>query len=261
MADDRSKQLVPRSMSNKKLANQPKRKSTQGFLDIKEIRDDVVVLNDDSLRAVIGVSSINFSLKSTEEQEAIIYQYQNFLNGLEFPIQIIVQSRRLNIDAYLEMLRDAENKQTSELLRVQTAEYRDYIVELIEIANIMTKNFYVTVSFEKGEGQISLGGGKESKLKLSKQGKPAQNVLAQTASFEGLRGAIGQRITHVVQTLGAMGIRTVQLSTQELIELYYSSYNPAVQGQQHLGKVEEFVMRQPSGGAEMPVVGVPPTQQ
>src|SRR5262245_32694171 len=104
--------------------------STQTYLDIAEIKEGTVVLRDGSLRAVLVVSSVNFSLKSVEEQNALISSYQNFLNSLEFPIQILMQSRRLDIHAYLDKLRTVMQQQTNELLRLQTQEYVEYIGKL-----------------------------------------------------------------------------------------------------------------------------------
>src|SRR3989344_5732169 len=135
-------------MKSKKLAGKKIQVSTQQYLDIAEIKEDTVVLNDGTLRAVLLVSSINFSLKSEDEQNAIISSYISFLNFLEFPLQIVIQSRKLDIDSYLLRLKKIEKEQTNELLRMQTTEYRQYISELVEIGDIMTKRFYVVVPYD-----------------------------------------------------------------------------------------------------------------
>src|ERR1051326_2055634 len=119
----------------------------QSHMDVSEIRDNTIVLRDGSLRAVIVVSSTNFSLKSGDEQNALIDAYQSFLNALEFPIQILMQSRKLDIHSYLDKLRGVMQQQTSELLRLQTQEYIEYISKLIEFASIMNKTFYVIVPY------------------------------------------------------------------------------------------------------------------
>src|SRR3989338_8130642 len=120
-------------------------KSTQSFLMLSEIKNDTVILEDGTLRAIIGVSSTNFDLKSQDEQNAIIYNFQRFLNSLEFPVQILMQSRKMEIGSYIEKLKRLAEKQTNELLRVQTVEYTEFISRLIENASIMNKNFYVIV--------------------------------------------------------------------------------------------------------------------
>ncbi len=130
--------------------------STQKYVDVEEVRDGVIVLKNGSLRAVLLVSSINFDLKATEEQDSIISQYQNFLNSLDFPIQIVVSSRKLNIKPYLEYLKKKENQLTNELLNLQLSEYQNFIKNLAEVSNIMSKFFYVVVPFYPVE---SSGGG------------------------------------------------------------------------------------------------------
>src|SRR5688572_23207938 len=117
--------------------------SAQQYLDIVEIRDGVVVLRDGSFRAILMASSLNFALKSEEEQNAIIYGYQDFLNSIDFPIQLLVTSRRIDLTPYLRELDQREEAQTSELMKIQLQEYREYIKELVKVSNVMTKSFYV----------------------------------------------------------------------------------------------------------------------
>jgi len=120
---------------------------TQQLLELDQIKEGVVVLKNKALRGVVMVSSQNFALKSDEEQQAIIYQFQNFLNSLDFSLEIVVQSRILNITGYLDKLKDLERKQKNELLKVQTAEYHKFIKELIAGGQILAKNFFVVVPF------------------------------------------------------------------------------------------------------------------
>ena len=128
-------------------------KSAQEFVDISEIKDDIVVLKNGTLRAVLMVSSINFDLKATNEQEAIVAAYQAFLNSLDFPMQVLVSSRKLDIDPYLEMLSEKEKQQPNELLRFQIGEYKNFIKNLTGAANIMTKNFFIVIPFAFTEGK------------------------------------------------------------------------------------------------------------
>ena len=128
-------------------------KSAQEFVDIAEIKDGVVILKNNSLRAVLMVSSINFDLKSTQEQEAIVAAYQNFLNSLDFPLQILISSRKLDISPYMELLTEKENVQENDLLRFQISEYRAFMKNLVGTANIMAKTFYIVVPFALTEGK------------------------------------------------------------------------------------------------------------
>ena len=127
--------------------------STQLYLNIAEIKDDVLVLKNGGLRAILQTSSVNFNLKSEEEQNAIIYSYQSFLNSLDFPIQIVVQSRKLDVDKYIENVRNMAEKHENPLLKQQTLEYAEYVQKLIEYADIMEKNFYVIVPFDPYRAQ------------------------------------------------------------------------------------------------------------
>jgi hypothetical protein len=195
-------------------------KNTQSFLKIAEIKSDCVVLNDGSMRAILAVSSTNFDLKSQEEQDGIVYAFQRFLNSLEFPIQILMQSRKMEIGNYLEKLKRIAEKQTNELLRVQTTEYIEFISRLIENASIMNKNFYVIVPqsdniLPKPPGFISsmFGGGKT---------KEAQEKIE---NFEKAKEKLENRIVAIVGGLSGMGIRAERLKTEDIIQLYYNSYN------------------------------------
>jgi hypothetical protein len=198
----------------------PVGKPTQTFLRISEIKNDVVILDDGSLRAVISASSTNFDLKSQEEQDGIIMNYQRFLNSLDFPIQILMQSRKMEIGSYIEKLKKMAEKQTNELLRVQTAEYAEFINRLIENASIMNKNFYVIVPlgesiFPQASGFFSklLGGGK------------AKEVAAKIENFEKAKEKLDQRVTAILSNLSSLGVRGKQMETEEIIQLYYNSYN------------------------------------
>lgn len=207
-------------LSNKK---GPSGSSTQRYVDVDIIRDGVIVLKNGGLRAVVLVSSINFELKSSVEQEAIIAQYQNFLNSLDFPVQIVVQSRRFNIDPYLERLKGEEAQQTNELLRLQISEYREFIKNLNEVSNIVAKHFYIVVPFSSVESDA---GGMFQKL---------TNIFRQTQAgrvhgemFESFRSQLLQRVDHVMNGLSPIGLRGTVLGTEEVIELLYNSYNPSL---------------------------------
>jgi len=197
--------------------------ASQDFVPIEQIRDGVVVLKDGSVRAILMASSINIMLKSADEQAAILSQFQNFLNSLDFSLQISIQSRELDIRPYLKLLEDRVEAQQTELMKIQVREYMDFIRNLVANSNIMTKGFYVIVPYTPP----SLGGGKESKLKeitsIFSQGQNEHVLTAQ--EIEEYRSQLEQRLGIVVQGLGRLGVRTAQLGTEEVIELFYRLFN------------------------------------
>lgn len=207
-------------MLNVKLAKQSA-SSAQNIVAIKEIRDGVVVLKNGSFRAVLSATSINFELLSEDERSAATFGYQGFLNSLDFPIQILVHSRKLNITPYLSSLADMEKKQRNELLKIQTSEYRDFVENLVELQNIMNKSFYVVVPFGKLESK------RKSILETAKDFlKVRTSTDISKESFEETKNQIMQRTRHIQIGLQGFGIRSVPLNTEELIELYYELYNP-----------------------------------
>lgn len=209
--------------------------STQKYLDISEIRDNVVIMKNGSLRAVLMVSSINFALKSIDEQDAIIYRYQSFLNSLDFSVQIVINSRQLNIDSYIESLKEEEKRQTNELLRMQIDGYTEFIKSLVKMANIVTKTFYIVVPFALVESKTSGMSGKLTAL----TGRSSE-VIADSTAFEKYRDQLFQRVDHVVENLSGAGLKMTMLNTQELIELYYEIYNPEAIERKGLADIDDI---------------------
>lgn len=197
--------------------------STQKYVDVEEIKDGVILLKNGALRSVLLVSSINFDLKSSEEQDAIIVQYQNFINSIDFPLQIIVSSRKLNIIPYLEFISEHEKKQTNELLRLQIAEYKNFIYNLTEISNIMSKYFYIVVPFAPVENKEK---GIFSQISGFFQSK--QKIIHKRELFETYKSQLWQRVDHIIAGLSGIGLKVVPLQTEEVIELLYNSYNPSI---------------------------------
>ena len=222
-------------MKSKKLAGKKISASTKSYLDIAEIKEDTVILKDGTLRVVLLVSSINFSLKSEDEQNAIIASYISFLNFLEFPLQILIQSRKLDIDSYLDRLKKIEKEQTNELLRMQTAEYRQYVNELVDIGDIMTKRFYIVVPYnplsDKQRSWVKRFLGLFS---------AAKEVKINQEAFNKRRHALSQRVQHIITGLASMSVKSVILDTQSLIELYYNTYNPDVYHQEKLVEINKL---------------------
>ncbi len=193
---------------------------TQQFLKLAEIRDDLIVMNDGTLRAVLAVSSTNFDLKSEEEQNALIYSYQRFVNSLEFHIQILVQSRKMDIAEYMSKLKVMAEKQTNELLRMQTQEYIEFIDRLVESANVMNKNFYVIVPYDTSINPAA----KSLFGKLFGTGK-VKEIADREANLATAKKQLDERTNTVSSGLSSSGLRVLRLTTDQLIELVYNSYN------------------------------------
>jgi hypothetical protein len=197
-------------------------RTTQEFVPIKEIRDGVVILKDGSLRMVLIASSINFYLKSADEQMGILTQYQDFLNSLDFPLQIAMESRKLDIKPYLEVMEKQLKEQTNELIKLQTREYIEFIKNFTDTTNIMTKTFFVVVPYETAMVTADLGF--FSKI-FGKKNSTVQNQ-ENLKQFQEHRTQIEQRASVVEQGLARLGIKVAQLGTEELVELYYKAFNP-----------------------------------
>lgn len=197
-------------------------KATQDFVPVSEVRDGVVVLKDGSLRAILLASSINFALKSEDEQTAFIVQFQNFLNSLDFSCQIFVQSRMLDIRPYIATLEVAYKGQLDDLMRVQIREYIQFIKSFTEAASIMTKNFFVVIPYSPTVA-IAKSGSVSSMFSF---GKKKEHTEDDNRSFSEHVSQLEQRISIVQQGLVRTGVRTVQLGTEEAVELLYKMFNP-----------------------------------
>jgi len=200
-------------------------KSTQGFVPIKEVRDGIIVLKDGGVSAILMASSVNLSLKSSDEQHATIAQFQTFLNSLEFSTQIVVQSRRLDIRPYLLTLENRMKEQLEPLLKVQTREYIEFILSFTEQVNIMTKNFFIVVPYSTPA--LSAEGGILNFFSGTKSTKKTGNKKADDlVDFEEKRSQLEQRTNVVADGLSRIGVHTVSLGTEEVIELFYKTFNP-----------------------------------
>ncbi len=201
-------------------------KPTQDFIPIKDIRSGVIILNNGDLRMILMTSSLNFGLKSAEEQGAILYQFQNVLNSLEFPIQISIQSKRLDIRPYLKMLEDREKAQLVDAMKIQVHEYIAFIRDFTNRTNIMAKNFFIIVPYS-GAGVVykKSDGGLLAKFFGGKKG-PRKMTESETNSFEEARIQLEQRVGIVEQGLGRCDLRTIRLGTEEITEMFYKKFNP-----------------------------------
>lgn len=193
--------------------------ATQKFVPVKEIRNGIIILKDGGYRGILLCSSINFGLKSAEEQRAVTVGFQNFLNMLDFSIQIVVNSRRMDLRPYLALLGTKESEQKTELMQIQLREYIEFIRSFTEQANIMTKSFYVVVPYAPHFTTAGAVG-------ILKHKDIASKNASKETSFEEDRLQLEQRLTLVASGLAGTGVRAVPLGTEEIIELLYRSFNP-----------------------------------
>lgn len=207
----------------------PTASPSQQIVNIEEIRDGVLILRDGSFRVVLMASSLNFALKSADEQMAVIMQYQSFLNSLDFSVQFFTQSRKINIEPYIDTLENAQKSQTNELLKIQIAEYIEFVRTFVKASNIVTKNFFIVVPFTppffNQEGSPSAAG-IINLLKSLWGSKPQKREGVSPQKFEEYKNQLWQRMETVIQGLVRAGVRAVPLNTEELIELFYGLYNP-----------------------------------
>ena len=203
--------------------------STQQLIDVEAIRDGVVILKSGEVRAILMCSSVNLALKSQDEQDALVYQYQNFLNGLDFPVEFVIHSRKLDISDYLTTLAETLKTQDNELLRIQTEEYIDFIRNFVAMQNIMSKTFYVVIPYQVTEGEsvgfaarIFGGGSSTSFVKMSDE------------EFQKHKNQLWQRVENVMSGMRSFGVRAMPLDNTEITELFFDLFNPGETGKQFL---------------------------
>jgi hypothetical protein len=193
--------------------------ATQNFVPIKDIRENVVIKRNGEMLMVVLASSVNFALKSLDEQHAILQQFQNFLNTLDFSLQIYVQSRKLNIEPYLEILNGLNKNQDNDLMRIQLQEYIGFITQFTGEYDVMSKSFFVIIPYSPTKLNMTKGFSKF----LGGSSTSSSNTDQQ---FEEHRLQLEQRAAMVVQGLAGVGVRTMTLQKDDLVELYYHLYNP-----------------------------------
>ena len=213
--------------------------STQNTLLFSEMRENMIIMSDGSFRAVIECESINFDLMSSREREGIEFSYQNFINSLYFPIQILVRSRRVDIGPYLDRLADIRRNQDNMLLNVLMDDYMDFIDVLAQEANIMDKSFYVVVPYYPA--------GEENAFKQQTKGlfssffsgkKEATVTKIDQVTYTKAKDEIKNRIDSVMSGLFQIGVKSWQLNTRQLGELFYTSYNPDTSSRESLSEID-----------------------
>ena len=197
-------------------------KATQEFVPIKEVRDGIIMLKNGDLRAIVLANSVNLSLKSIDEQKATIFQFQSFLNTLDFAIQISVQSRKLDIRPYLLLLEDRIKVQNEPLLKLQTKEYIEFIRNFTESVSIMTKSFFIVVPYTHTVLKSDSGILKKFFTRKNKE----EARIAKQEDFEEKRSQLEERVNVIQQGLGRCGIKSAQLGTEEIVEVFYKVFNP-----------------------------------
>ena len=191
-------------------------------MPVQEIRDGVIILRNGGMRSVVLASSLNFALKSSDEQNAIMMQFQNFLNSLDFSIQIVIQSKKLDIRPYIALLEGRYKEQITELMKIQVREYIEFVKTFVENTNIMTKSFFVVVPYDPP--MMTASNNPISKFLPKRKGSaPAPSLDEQ---FQEYRTQLEQRVSVVEQGLVRCGIRTAELGTEEVVELFYKLFNP-----------------------------------
>jgi hypothetical protein len=220
-------------VENKKTTTS-KKNTTLDFLEIQEIRDSVAILKENEMRTVVAVSSANFALKSYEEQNKIIGAFQGILNSIDFPIQICLQSRKLDLNTYIEKLKQLEYQQKNDLLRVKMQEYISYIESLLSEYNIMNKDFYVVVGYEPIKVKDDII------TQIKKIFQPVKYIKQDREEFLNNRKLLMSRVDNIASKLSGLDLKTEVLNTEQLIALYYNSYNIDVGNYIKLGKISDL---------------------
>lgn len=214
--------------------------STQRYLPFSGIRENIILMKDDSTRIVLRCSAINFLLKNSDEQDSIIVSFQRFLNSIDFPIQILVRSKKLDIESYIAKLNNRAVKQTNTLLQNQTYEYIAYLKKLIEVAQIMKKEFYIILphDFERNNSvkDDSILGVFNNFWESINQSQTASKIKAQLQVFAKHQKELWKRVNAVKTWLENMWIKAEPLTKQELVAFLTDYYNPRLDSLSVMGE-------------------------
>jgi hypothetical protein len=202
----------------------PVKASTQSFIEIEEIKDDVVLMKDFSAATVVEVGAVNFWLLSTEEQSSMIYAYSELLNSLSFPIQILIVSKKIDVSTYLDYLEDKINKQSADILKKRMVGYREFIKSIIKINTVLEKRFFFVVPF--------------SPLEMGISGTNTHSLNKEYV-FTRAKTALYPKRDNLLRLITKIGLRGSVLQRQELTELYYNLYNPSATGRR-LAPIESY---------------------
>ncbi|MBI4991173.1 hypothetical protein HZB96_03720 [Candidatus Gottesmanbacteria bacterium] len=207
----------------------PIRATTQSFIDIEDVVDDIIILRDGSAVLIIETTAVNFGLLAEEEQDSLIYAYASLLNSLSFPLQIVIMSKRMDISSYIEMVEQQETKQVNSVIKERLRRYKEFILSVVKENRVLEKKFYLVIPFSALElGLKSAFGAKSKKLPFPKDYIVSR---AKTSLFP--------KRDHLLRQLGRIGLKGKQLTTQEIVELFYNIYNPTLTGER-LGEVAGY---------------------
>lgn len=223
---------------------QPIRATTQEFLEIADIDQDLVLLQDGSVALIIGVSAVNFGLLSEEEQEATIFAYAGLLNSLSFPLQIVILNKKMDISSYLEELNQAQARQTSPILRERIKKYHDFVKSVVKENRVLEKKFYLALPFSA----LELGAKGALGSLSGKKGLP----FSKDYIFSRAKTSLFPKRDHLLRQLNRLGLRGAQLTTERLIELFYELYNPAVLGVENITDAEGYTQPLVQSPKEIP---------
>ena len=231
-------QKKPKGIDSVRQGKKGEVSAVQKFLPIAEIKQDCVVLKNGGIRAVILVSSMNFSLKSDDEQQAIINSYQQFLNTLSFPLQMVIRSTKLNVDAYLKDLEERAEKKKNPLLKEQTLDYARFIERLIDVSDIMQKRFYAVVPIDPPG--IASASFLSKYMSWLSPGDKREKALTRRRQFDEMNEKLRDRVNIVTAGLENVGLPCERLTTMQIIELFYNIYNPKTSQEQKLPGLEDL---------------------
>lgn len=199
----------------------PIRASTQDFIEIEDIAEDIIILRDGSAALILETTAVNFGLLAEEEQDALIYSYASLLNSLSFPLQICIMSKRMDISSYIEKVQQEEEKQLNPILKDRLRRYKEFIISIVKENRVLEKKFYLVVPFS------SLELGVKGAMGQGKKGLPfSKDYIVSRA-----KTALLPKRDHVIRQLGRIGLKAKQLNTQELVEVFYNIYNPTNTGE------------------------------
>lgn len=211
------------------LVSAPIKATTQEFLEIEDIVDDLVILKNGGAVLLIETTAVNFGLLSEEEQDSLIYAYAALLNSLSFPLQIAILSKRMDISSYIETISAYEEKQTNPLFKEKLKSYKEFILSIVKENKVLEKKFYLVISFSPLELGVKGGLPKAKKLPF-----PKSYIVSRA------KASLFPKRDHLLRQLGRIGLKGHQLTTQELVELFYNLYNPTLTGEK-LGEVAGYV--------------------
>lgn len=210
--------------------------STQQYIEIAGIKEGIVILKNGGYRLILSVSTTNFALKSEQEQNSIVFQYQSFLNSLHFPIEIVMRSKQLDLSPYLAKIEGLISKQDNELLQIQTSDYVDFVAKLINVANIMKKTFYVVIPYQP----ITVQNANFLSKLFTRQSSVVSELRISEDEFKKNTDQLRQYGQIVAAGLGGIGLHCIQLTTEEIIELFYQIYNPEIAGKERISDTKNL---------------------